>query len=116
MATLTLPKTPPAVGPSDADLLNTTASLLSAMPGPRLSQPLSDVIEYVCSISAPEGRPRAQQLVLLLARHLHAGMALRADEVSRDGLDAWAAKVSLPVVRTRMVGCARCQRAGGDVR
>ena len=79
-----------AAPPTDADLLTTTASLLDAMPGARLTQPLSNILEYVCSISAPEGRDRAVQLTEKLTNHLVDGMALRPGEASRAALDDWA--------------------------
>lgn len=113
MATSTLLKAAPMVDPSDADLLNTTASLLSAMPGPELSQPLSDVIGYVCSIMVAEGgQSRAVRLELLLAEYLHERHALlRTADVSPAGLDAWAGRARIDVVRAAIVCCA--SRLGG---
>lgn len=112
MATSTLPKAAPTVDPSDADLLNTTASLLTAMPGSQLTQPLSDVIGYVCSIMAPEGRSRAVQLEFQLAEYLHERHALlRTAETSPAGLDAWGGRARIDVVRVAIVCCAG--RMGG---
>jgi hypothetical protein len=112
MATLMLPETAPQIGPSDADLLNVTLSLLSAMPGPHLTQPLSDVTGFTCSIVVPEDRDRAVRLELRLAEYLHERHALlRTADVSSAGLDAWAGRARIDVVRAAIVCCAR--HAGG---
>jgi hypothetical protein len=112
METLTLPQAAPALSPSDADLLNVTVSLLSAMPGSQLPQPLSDVIGYVCSIATPEGRDRAVQLELRLAEYLNERHVLRTRDVSPAGLDAWAERAPFVVLHAAVVACAR-RHAGG---
>ncbi|MGI5186470.1 hypothetical protein ACQEVZ_60590 [Dactylosporangium sp. CA-152071] len=115
MATLTLSSAPAAVDPSDADLLNSALSLLSAVPGPRLTQPLSDLLGYVCSIKLLDGAARAVQLEQLLAEYLHERHALlRTADTTPAGVDAWAARAHIDVVRAAIICCAR--RLGGGAR
>lgn len=118
MATPTLPAIRiPAVDPSDADLLTMLASLLAAMPGPRVRAPLSQVIEYVCATCDLDGAAeRALRLESELAEYLAEWRVLRSAQASPAGLDAWASETPIVFLRAALVGCARCQRAGGDAR
>lgn len=107
----------PAVDPSDAELLGTLASLLAAMPGPRIGAPLSQVIEYVCATCCPMGAAdRALRLESELAEYLNDWHVIRSGQVSPAGLDAWAAGAPIAFLRAALAGCARCRRAGGEAR
>jgi len=98
-------------GASDADLLDTVAKLLAAMPGPTCGAPLSGVFELVCR--AHEGTAdRAEQLEGELADYLHEWRVLRAEQTSPAGLDAWANTAPVAFLRAAVAGCARCQRTG----
>jgi hypothetical protein len=99
---------------SDADLLETVASLLAAMPGRTCGPRLSAVLENVCSAYCPDGAAdRAVRLERELAEYLHEWRVLRASEASPAGLDVWAARAPLTFLRVAVVACARCQRSGG---
>lgn len=101
-------------GSTDADLLETVASLLAAMPGRTCGPRLSALLENVCSAYCPDGAAdRAVQLELELAEYLNVWRVLRSGEVSPAGLDVWAARAPLAFVRVALVACARCQRSGG---
>jgi hypothetical protein len=104
-------------GSSDADLLETAAALLAAMPGRTCGPRLSAVLENVCSACCPDPADRAAERAVRLERelaeYLHEWRVLRAAEASPAGLDAWAARTPLTFVRVALVACARCQRSGG---
>lgn len=101
-------------GSSDADLLETVASLLAAMPGRTCGPRLSALLENVCSAYCPDGAAdRAVRLETELVEYLHRWRVLRTGEASPAGLDGWAARTPIAFLRVAVVACARCQRSGG---
>ncbi|MFC4066775.1 hypothetical protein [Actinoplanes subglobosus] len=119
--TTVLPKNPlqlfavtPAV-PSDADLLNVLAGLLTARPGPSVGRRLSTLVSFVCATGCPAelAEARALRLEQELAEYLNARHVLRTAQATPDGLDAWAAGAPIVVPRAAVIACARCQTAGG---
>lgn len=118
MATSTLPRLLfMSPEPSNAELLDTMASLLAAVPGPTIDRPLSRLLQFVCSVyCAHEAEARAEQLAGVLAEYLNTWHVLRTTQLDPTSLDQWAAVTPIVFVRTAMAGCARHHRIGGGAR
>jgi hypothetical protein len=102
-----LPEVLPA-DPSDSELLGMLASLLAAMPGPRLQAPLSRVIENLCSACCLDGAAElAERLERELARYLAEWSVLRFSQTCPAGLDRFAADAPVVFLHAATVGCAR---------
>src|SRR4051812_28805386 len=110
---MALPR-PTTADPSDADLLRSTASLMDAMDV--LRPPLSRLVRLVCSVycaGADAGTVRGDRLIEVLADYLHDRHVLPNRSANRCGLDAWAYRAPLVVVRAAVAACARHLAAAG---